>query len=237
MSLLPSNMLVFAHDDSQVKLLYKMGYSKSEDVDFLTQDVLPRVMSMDVDRVMLAVLKMYHLLNNSDRQKLMKVIHDLPFVKVASGVRKCSCELLDPRVSDLCEVFKGCSVFPSAPYDEPELLNTLKHCGLRKCVRPQEIIDVISSISLPESPSPQLVSESQLCRASAILQYFANSNFPTDTICQLDPRFITDSSLSLQPYCYFQPKDAGYQFLLRDPVTILHAFPGREMDLYVILLL
>ena len=185
LSVLPSNMIIFSnHDYYQTKLLNHLRFPLSSDIDFLVFDVLPNVQS---DKVMLEVLKVHRTLHYP--AKLSKSIQSLAFVKVTSGARKRPDELFDPRVSSLSEIFRGESIFPAAPYDAPKFVSILEHCGLRKFVDPQEILNVIMFISSPASSSPQLANKSKMRRANAILQHFASSDFQScsSATYQLDP--------------------------------------------------
>ena len=92
-------------------------------------------------------------------------------MNVASGAKKCPHELYDPSDSDLCRIFDGENVFPTSPYDKLKYIKVLRSCGLRTSVQPQEILDVITSISKEPSARPQNVGEVQLHRARAVISY------------------------------------------------------------------
>jgi len=184
-------IILSSQDHYQNVLLENIGFPPSTDVQFLTQHILPSVISMGeqyIDNIMTKVLDMCQLLHYPS--ELTTLIRDLQFVKVASGPRKCPAKLLDPRDSNLANIFRGENVFPNEPYSAFKYLDILEHCGLHTSVTPQEILDVIHSISSPANTSPQLVNKSIWHRAMAILQYIASSNFPAEdtSTCRLDAK-------------------------------------------------
>ena len=181
LSVFPSNVVIFSSQDYyQCQLLSKLGHSAaSNDVDFLTQHILPNIYSMGdcyTDAIMTRVLDMYQSLHYTSNS-ITTSIQNLPFVKVASGERKCPSELFDPHDECISNIFRGESVFPSAPYNASKYISILKLCGLCTSVTPQKVLDIIYSISSSASSSPQQVDEAKMHQSRAILQTIANSNF------------------------------------------------------------
>ena len=191
LSLLPENFIVLASQEYfQVQLLHQLGYHPSGDANFLVNHILPHVLSMGnryTDQIMVSVLKVYRLLHYP-KEVTTSICH-LKFIPVTSGSRKSPSQLLDPRDECLYDIFKGQDLFPGAPYSDSKCLCILEHCGLRTSVTPQEIIDVIYSISSPANTSPLLVNKTRLCCAQAILRYLKTASFPSKTaLCILDSK-------------------------------------------------
>ena len=171
MSLLPSDMIIFSSADYyQKQLLKKLGLSIQSGVHFLTEHVFPYLNKTNDAQIMTSVLDMYYTLRD-DNSRISDSIRNLRFVNVASGAKKCPHELYDPSDSDLCRIFDGENVFPTSPYDKLKYIKVLRSCGLRTSVQPQEILDVITSISKEPSARPQNVGEVQLHRARAVISY------------------------------------------------------------------
>ena len=173
-ALLPSDMIILSSTDHcQTQLLMELGLSIPSGVQFLTEHVFPYVDKFNNDqrcKIMTSVLDKYYTLHD-ESSSISDSIRNLQFVSVASGVRKCPHELYDPSDSDLCRIFAGQDVFPTSPYDKSKYIEVLRSCGLRTSVQPQEILDVITSISKEPSALPQKVSEVQLRRARAVISY------------------------------------------------------------------
>ena len=181
LAVLPANVIVFSSQDYyQVQLLNKLGgHSASNDVTFLTDNILPHLKSIGegyIDGIMTRVLDMYQSLCYTSNE-ITTALQNLQFVKVASGGRKRPSDLFDPHDECITNILKGENVFPSEPYNASKYISTLKLCGLHTSVTPQKILDVIYSISLPYSSSPQVVDETKMHQSKAILQYIASSGF------------------------------------------------------------
>ena len=180
-SVLPSKVILFSSDDYfQNCLLRNLGFTASKNAHFLTEHLFPNIHSFGdryIDTIMLEVLQ--SLKQNRD-YSVISAVQNLRFVKVTSGSRKCPYELFDPGSNPVNQIFSGEAVFPCAPYDKH--LNILRCCGLRTSIKPQEILDVIYSISLPARSYPQAVDKVKMIRAKAIMKYVTSCAFDSPTI-------------------------------------------------------
>ena len=199
MSLLPSDMIIFSSADYYQKhLLKKLGLSIRSGVHFLTEHIFPYLDKTNDAQIMTSVLDMYYTLRD-DNSSISVSIRNLRFVSVASGAKKCPHELYDPSDPDLCRIFDGESVFPISPYDKLKYIKVLRSCGLRTSVQPQEILDVITSISKAASAYPQKVSEIQLHRARAVISNIKSHSLSGN--CYLSSHGTVSFERGLQILC------------------------------------
>ena len=178
----PSLVLLSSSDYYQNELLRKLFIQAQNDVNFLTGYIFPYIQNGtitgdDVDKIMTRVLDAYQSLQFKN-YGITNYIQQLRFVKIASGLRKCPNELYDPN-DVTSQIYLGEDVFPRAPYDK--YLNILRSCGMKTSVSPQEVLDVIYSISTGSSSHPQQVNSTKLNRAKAILKYIGNRSFTSQT--------------------------------------------------------
>ena len=199
MALLPSDMIIFSSADyHQKQLLKKLGLSIRSGVHFLTEHVFPYLNKTKDAQIMTSVLDKYYTLRD-DNSRISDSIRNLQFVSVASDAKKCPHELYDPSDSDLCRIFDGENVFPISPYDKLKYIKVLKSCGLCTSVKPQEILDIISSISKAASALPQKVSEVQLRRARAVISYIKSHSLSGN--CYLSSHGTVSFERGLQILC------------------------------------
>ena len=199
MALLPSDMIIFSSADYyQKQLLKKLGLSIRSGAHFLTEHVFPYLNKTNDALIMTSVLDRYYTLRD-DNSRISDSIRNLRFVSVASDAKKCPHELYDPSDSDLCRIFDGENVFPISPYDKLKYVKVLRSCGLRSSVQPQEILDVISSISRAASTYPQKMSEVQLHRARAVISYIKSHSLSGN--CYLSSHGTISFERGLQILC------------------------------------
>ena len=74
-------------------------------------------------------------------------------------------------------IFNRENMFPEAPHNNSSYIQVLQSCGSCDSISAQEILDLIYSISVNTSPSPQLVSDVKISRAKAIIKYIQTLNF------------------------------------------------------------
>ena len=193
LSVLPSSIVIFSSEEFHQKQLLsmnKLGCATPDNVNFLTQYILPSIPTIGdsyVDGIMTNVLDMYHSLYYTS-SSITTSIQKLTFVKTGSGNRKRPSELFNPHDVSISNILKGENVFPIDPYNSVKNIDVLEQCGLRDSLTHQELLDIIYSISLPKNSSPQLVNEVKMCRSRAILQHIEKGclqeNQPT---YRLDP--------------------------------------------------
>ena len=182
-SIFPQSIILFSSSDYyQNELLRKLSIQAPNDVDFVTSYIFPYIQNGtitgdDIDKIMTRVLEAYQSLQFKN-YSITNSIQQLRFVKIASGHRKCPNELYDPN-DVTSQIYLGEDVFPRAPYDK--YLNVLRSCGMKTSVSPQEVLDVIYSISTGSSTYPQQVNSTKLNRAKAILKYIGNRSFTSQT--------------------------------------------------------
>ena len=181
LNVLPASVIVLSSGDHyQKQLLQELGYLECDGVDFLTRCIFPNLSSMGnhyMDDIMTKVLDLHPTLVYSQKSTITSALKELYFVKISSGARLRPCDLYDPTNEPTSLIFQGEDVFPSAPYHSSQYINVLKLCGLRTAVDPQTTLNLINTISLPESSTPQTLDALQLKRVRAILSYVASSSF------------------------------------------------------------
>ena len=186
---LPSNVVVLSHQSSYqnklVNLLPSVNVSKpSSSIDFILDTIFPIIISgsypmNQLTKLMEEVLTHFSSFkwNRHRYSELLNYVREIPFLAVSlSSVRKQPNKLFDPSVQYLRKLYGGESVFPLAPFNTKDYLPQLRECGLCQTVSPQNIIDIIWSIS--DSSHLKKVSNTKLSRARAVLQYL-DSYLPT----------------------------------------------------------
>ena len=191
LSVLPSSIVIFSSREYyQNQLLTKLGCATPSDVNFLTQYIFPYIPTIGdsyVDGIMTKVLDMYHSLCYTS-SSITTSIKKLSFVRTGSDGRKRPCELFNPHDVSISSILRGVNVFPADPYNSVKNIKVLKQCGLRTSLTHQELLNIIYSISLPKSSSPQPVNDVKMYRVRAILQHLAKGpSYDSPATYQLDP--------------------------------------------------
>ena len=176
---LPQNLILLSRD--QLKILQTLDIAFTTDVSILISYVFPLIRdgkfpSDLIEPVMKYVLDSFYALNSED-ENLTQQIRDLPFIKLTSGLYSAPKEVFDSCSSIIEALYEGQDVFPHAPFNTPQRIQALRDCGLRTSVSPQELLDIIFSISSEAASEPQHVSALQLRRAKAVLKYISEPTF------------------------------------------------------------
>ena len=189
---LPPKLLMFSHEYYQVQLLRCLSSSVDfpSNLDFIHDNLFPLIQRRIfpdnlLNNLMQEILDMFWTLVSRapyKKQQLLSALQSLPFLKTRSGTRKCPHELFDPSVQLLCELYKGEPVFPTFPFNKTRYLQHLRNCGLRTTVNPQEIVDIIYTISTPEKKNPQSVDSTKHSRAKAVLEYLGKCDSSTFSV-------------------------------------------------------
>ena len=87
--------------------------------------------------------------------------------------------LFTPLDSKLKGLYHGELVFPVDPFTSIKCVHALEQCGLKTTVSPQEVVDIINSISYAPSNQPILAEHTKYIRAKAVLDYIRNWNSQT----------------------------------------------------------
>ena len=183
MSNLPLNLIILSRGDyHQLQLLQTLQVQFPSDYRLLVDYVFPLIKNKTypddlIDGLMCEVLDGFQLLNTrEDNSNLSSSLHSLPFVKTSNG-RKSPSELLDPRNANIAAMYCGEDVFPKDPYNTPQRIQLLISCGLQTSVTPQQVLDIIYSVSSPANTCPQPVSTTIFDRAKAVLEYISTPSF------------------------------------------------------------
>ena len=187
-SCLPSNIIVFKNLSEQyslIDLLTDVQVSKPDSTLDLILDTLLAMVKCkeypadELITLMEGTLKMFFSFQVHPRyQQLIDEVREMPFLstKTDPGHKLYQpCEVFDPEVQILQKLYEDESVFPLAPFNTKDYLPQLRECGLCQTVSPQNVIDIIWTIS--ESSRDQLskVSDIQLSRARSVLEYLDSS--------------------------------------------------------------
>ena len=179
---LPSNLVLFSRSNyHQLQLLQSLQVTFPTDTRLLLDHIFPLIQGRSfpdhlMDGLMTEVIDMFQVLNSKD-YSLALTIQILPFLKTVSGGRRSPKELFDPYNNNVKALYDGEDVFPLAPFNTAQRLLVLRSCGLQTSVSPQQVLDIISSISAAASPQPQCVSSTRFSRAKAVLEYISTSEF------------------------------------------------------------
>ena len=187
LSNLPPNLILFSQGNyHQLQLLQKLLLSFPSDYNLLVSYIFPLISNRTypdhlIDSLMTEVLDMFQVLSSRNRRSNLNAsVQALPFIRIVSG-RKSPAELFNPLDSEITALYSGEDVFPLAPYNTPQRIQVLMYCGLRTSVTPQQVLDIIYSISSSASSYPQQVSSTKLSRAKAILEYISKPSFHGQT--------------------------------------------------------
>ena len=181
---LPSNVVVLyqsSYQNKLVNLLSRENVNKpSCGLDLILDTIFPIIVSgsyptSQLTKLMEEVLMHFSSFRQNRRyRELLKCVQEIPFLTISSSsVRKRPNELFDPSVQILRCLYEGEAVFPLAPFNTNDYLPQLRECGLCQTVSPQNIIDIIWSISELSN-----VSNTNISRARNVLKYL-NSHLPT----------------------------------------------------------
>ena len=179
-TILPDTIyLLSAADNTQIQLLAKLGIRQEPETMFLEKYLFPKIKACCIidhfiDGIMGCILNSYYSLSRQNTN-ITESIKGLKFVKDGSHKRNCPTELFNPKSKTVSQIFLGENVFPAGPYSHH--IDVLQKCGLRDAVPPQEILDIIFSISGTKSSMPQPVNEIKVSRARAILAYIQTNDF------------------------------------------------------------
>ena len=184
----PSNLVVFKYSFDQYSLIdlltpFEVEISKPDStLDLILDTLLAMVKCKEYPTELLTTLMegifeiFFSFKVHPRYQQLIDEVRDLPFLAMKTEpIPKLyqPCTLFDPIVQRLKKLYEGESVFPLAPFDTTHCLPQLRECGLCQTVSPQNIIDIIWTIS--ESTQLSKVSDIQLSRARSILEYLDSS--------------------------------------------------------------
>ena len=180
---LPPNFIVLSgKNHHQVKLLQLLEVQFPSDYFLLSKYVFPLIRNNSfpehlIDDLMAKVLDNFSSLNLREKdENLMLILQKFSFVKTESN-RTCPFRLFEPSSINKA-LYSGEDVFPIDPYSSmPHRIEMLKYCGLQTTVTPQQVVDVIYSISYPAHHTPKKVDSTRFHRAKAILRYISTSEF------------------------------------------------------------
>ena len=181
-SCLPSNIIVFKNLSEQyslIDLLTDVQVSKPHSALDLFLDTLLAMIKCkeypadQLITLMKGILKMFFSFQLHPRhQQLIDKVREMPFLSTTIDPTPKlyqPSKLFDPDIQILKKLYEDESVFPLAPFHTKDYLPQLRECGLCQTVSPQNIIDIIWSIS--ESSHLKKISNTKLSRARAILEY------------------------------------------------------------------
>ena len=179
---LPSNLILFSDSDYyQNQLLQSISISRIATIDLVLSLLhcfqKGQLTLSCVQCLMREVLENYNRILSREHQhknNLNSVIRKLSFLPTSRGTISTPESLFSPLDPKLQELFKGESVFPVAPFTSERCVNALQHCGLKTTVSPQEIVNIIGTISFPLSYQPVVVEGTKYARAKAVLDYVSN---------------------------------------------------------------
>ena len=173
---LPSSFVLLTRD--QFKLLELLDVTFPTEAEMLVDHVFPLLQNFTfplghIDQLMENVIASLHAFSSD----VPKIVRNLSFIKIKSGKRVTPQKVFDSRNPDLLALYEGEDCFPLEPFNSPKRLQLLQQCGLRTSVTPQEVLEIIHSISCDASSEPQKVSAVKLRRAKAVIKYISDPAF------------------------------------------------------------
>ena len=204
-SVLPADVILFTSGEHYQKKLLQIVTSDSfmSEVAFLTTHIFPCIQNWTIPEksvtpIMIEVLGKFDVLKHHD-PSIPETLKKLSFVVCSSGAHKCPKDLYDPDIAELHLIFYDAPVFPTVPYDKPQHVSALRHCGLRASIGPQEILDTIVKIGTPAQATPQSVNAKKFVCAKAILKYIGANRYQSSYISCSLPKNINSDSLPFSP--------------------------------------
>ena len=197
---LPPNLVLFSGSNyHQLKLLQSLQVTFPTDTRLLLDHIFPLIQGRSfpdhlVDGLMTEVIDMFQVLNTKDNS-LATTIQILSFLPTVSGGRKSPKDLFDPSNDNIKALYDGEDVFPLAPFNTAHRLQVLRSCGLQTSVSPQQVLDIVSSISAASSSQPQCVSSTRFSRAKAVLEYISTNDFRNYQLRLFRGKFSFSSAL------------------------------------------
>ena len=178
---IPSSVILFSTGNYyQQVLLQKLSVNSTTTVDLLMYIVFKLIereslKRNDAKNLMKEVLEKFHAITSNvsyqKKQQFESAIGHLPFLPVSPGKPKPPNTLYSPSDEALKNLFYNEPVFPSEPFSGGQCLKVLKQCGLKIGVTPQEIVDIVCSVSSKASTSPVAVDQVKHTRAKGVLTY------------------------------------------------------------------
>ena len=179
----PPNVILFSNcDTNQNKLLKSLNVSSTTTVNLLINAIFPQLEGESVSKsciqnLMQEVLENIHEIISGasfDRKEHFKCsIESLSFLPVGKNDLKKPKELYSRR-PELLNLFKNEPVFPNSPFSTEAFIRVLETNGLKTTASPQDIVNIITEISLPRSNRPQQVDVVKFSRAKALLEYISH---------------------------------------------------------------
>ena len=190
---IPSTVVLFSHSNNYQRILLQgLSVQHTTTVDLLMYNLFPLIETGSMGRnaaksLMTEVLEKFNdITSRTASQKkvdFQNTIARLSFVPVSVEELKAPNTLYSPD-SELKNLFYQEPVFPLQPFSTGMCFSVLKQCGLKTTVSPQEIIEIIESISSPANTCPVPVDEVEQKRARAILSYVRNWGYQlSECVC------------------------------------------------------
>ena len=182
---LPSNLILFSDaDHNQTRLLQSISITPISTIDLvitlLQSFQRGQLKQFCLQSFMKEVLENYSGICIRETphtiQYLNSIVAKLSFIPTSRNIFKKPDSLFSPVDFKLKDLYHGELVFPVDPFTSTKCIHALKQCGLKTTVSPQEIMDIITSISYSLSNQPILVEHTKYVRAKAVLDYIRTWN-------------------------------------------------------------
>ena len=177
-NLLPPKLVVLIDDHNQRTLshIYRDKIDTPTMISFILDYLIPMIIQQEYPQSRLEDLmeNILHQLPSlkyeakGRKEDFLKKLKKVPFLK-KGDIFVPPCQLFDPSKKDIADIFEGEPVFPQPPFDNTDLLPSLRECGLRKSVEAQEVVEVVLSIATKP------VNQVKVSRARAVLKYLDNN--------------------------------------------------------------
>ena len=129
-------VIILSTDSYVQKLLVLLNIQFLSSADMLMQYVFPDISANRYNNQQITILMQWILeritILQSQSQRFVNEMKNLPFVSTQSGTRKVPTELYDPNDDVLHDILNGeKDVFPTGIYATPDLITKLKYLGLK----------------------------------------------------------------------------------------------------------
>ena len=175
---LPSSPLVISSQGNVSSLLSKLtGQVRiMNGMEYLQEYVFPDIqcghLSAGSKALMKDIISNYYNFRRHYGSAITTAISSLNFIPVALGKYKSPSALYDPKDSNIVELYKGKSMFPSE-YNDYQSLRVLRQCGLKSTsdITAEDINDIVVDIQESCSSSPVWCGNVSYGRSKAVLLF------------------------------------------------------------------
>ena len=148
------------HFMSEMEYLQKVAFEQIRSQQFERKSIFPFMESV-----------FENCSNLLNIHQFTSAIRDLPFIEVSNLTFQAPCNLFDPEITMLRELFVGELKFPGKEFTP--YLSILRKCGLKSLVSAREILEVFTAFRHLSDRMFVVANKAQCSRAAAVMKYLS----------------------------------------------------------------